>query len=425
MSQPLKPKFDFTILKNGPSDSRLGLLQTPHGTVETPAFIFCATRAAMKSLTIEQMRAANTQIILSNTYHLMLQPGPESMKLQGGLQKFTGWRGPMLTDSGGFQIFSLGSGNIADEIKGRRLLGQDKTLLEINEDGARFRSYIDGREYMLTPEESIRVQRHLGADLIVVLDECTPYHVDKSYTQASMQRSHRWALRSLEAYLAHDDGSQKLYGIVQGGVYPDLRKESVDFVNENPFFGHAVGGSLGASKEQMYDVVGYTMSMLSRERPVHLLGIGGIEDIFSGVLQGIDTFDCVHPTRIARHGGALVKPWNRDENVTREHLNLRNSRFKLDTNPLEPDCACDTCKNYTRGYIYHLLKTETTLAFTLLAQHNAFFMNDLMQQIRNALRDDKYPELRVTWGMDTRKSSFSLGSIIEESQSVKVLEETS
>lgn len=391
------PKFDFTILKNGPQASRAGLLQTPHGTIETPAFVFCATRAAMKSLTIEQLRTANTQIILSNTYHLMLQPGADNVAAQGGLQKFTGWRGPMLTDSGGFQIFSLGSGNVADEIKGRRLLGQDKTLLEINENGARFRSYINGGEYLLTPEESIRIQRCLGADLIVVLDECTPFHVDKSYTQASMERSHRWADRSLQAYMQHDDGSQKLYGIIQGGVYSDLRQQSAEFVNSRPFFGHAVGGSLGASKQQMYDIVALTMSMLVRDRPVHLLGIGGIEDIFNGVLQGIDTFDCVHPTRIARHGGALIKPWNRDEDAKREHANLRNSQYKLDQNPLEPDCGCATCANYTRGYIHHLLKTETALAFTLLAQHNAFFMNNLMQEIRNALHNDQFMELYRKW----------------------------
>lgn len=392
-----KPKFNFTLLKQGPDSARLGRLETPHGTIDTPAFIFCATRAAMKSLTIEQLRAANTQIILSNTYHLMLQPGSESVAAQGGLQKFTGWHGPMLTDSGGFQIFSLGSGNVADEIKGRRLMGQDKSLLEINENGARFRSYIDGSEYLLTPEESINIQRNLGADLIVVLDECTPFHVDKSYTKASMERSHRWAVRSLQEYLRGDDGTQKLYGIVQGGIYTDLRKESVDFVNSQPFFGHAVGGSLGASKQQMYDVVSYTMSMLSKDRPVHLLGIGGIQDIFNGVLQGIDTFDCVHPTRIARHGGALVKPWNRDPNLQREHINLRNSQYKVDLDPIENDCACATCKNHTRGYIYHLLKTETALAYTLIAQHNAFFMNDLMRRIRYALQNNQFMQLKQQW----------------------------
>ncbi len=391
MSQQ-QQKFNFDVLKNGPGASRLGLLQTPHGTVETPAFIFCATRAAMKSLTVDQLRTANTQIILSNTYHLMLQPGAESVQEQGGLQKFTGWRGPMLTDSGGFQIFSLGSGNVADEIKGRRLLGQQKTLLKIAEDGASFRSYVDGRLYHLTPEESIKIQRSLGADLIVVLDECTAYHVEKSYTQASMERSHRWAVRSLQEYLAHDDGSQKLYGIIQGGVYEDLRKESVEFVNSQPFFGHAIGGSLGATKQQMYDVVALTMSMLSKDRPTHLLGIGGVEDIFNGVLHGVDTFDCVHPTRVARHGGALVKPWNRTH-LKREYINLRNSQYKVDLEPIETDCTCATCATHTRGYIHHLLKTETALAFTLITQHNVFFMNDLMQRIRDALHKDQFNEL--------------------------------
>lgn len=393
MSTKEQQKFDFSILKQGPNAARTGKLVTPHGVIDTPAFIFCATKAAMKSLTIEQLRKANTQVILSNTYHLMLQPGADSVKAQGGLQKFTGWRGPMLTDSGGFQIFSLGSGNVADEIKGRRLLDQNKTLLNISEDGAKFKSYINGREYLLTPEESIRVQRNLGADLIVVLDECTPYHVEYEYTKSSMQRSHRWALRSLQEFKSHDDGSQKLYGIVQGGVYSDLRKESVDFVNSNEFFGNAVGGSLGADKQQMYDIVALTMSMLRNDRPTHLLGIGGIQDIFHGVLYGVDTFDCVHPTRIARHGGALVKPWNRIDSGQREHLNLRNAKYNLDQNPIESDCGCVTCGNYTRGYIHYLLKSEPVLAFTLLAQHNAFFMNDLMASIREAINNGTYLEL--------------------------------
>lgn len=393
-----KQKFNFEILKKGPQAARLGALQTPHGIIKTPAFIFCATKAGMKSLTIEQLRACDTQIILSNTYHLMLQPGPETVEQQGGLQKFSGWLGPMLTDSGGFQIFSLGHGNVADEIKGRGMNGREKTLLEVNEEGARFRSYINGKEYLLTPEESIRIQRLLGADLIVVLDECTAYHAGKLYTQASMERSHRWAIRSLNAYLAQDNGKQKLYGIVQGGVYADLRKISAEFLNEHPFFGHAVGGSLGANKREMYDVIALTMSYLSKDRPVHLLGIGGVEDIFQGVLQGIDTFDCVHPTRIARHGGALVKPWNRQDFNNREHLNLRNSQYRSDLNPIEPDCACATCANYTRGYLHHLLKTEIFLAFTLIAQHNAFFMNHLMKEIRLSLEQDKFLSLFKHWG---------------------------
>lgn len=390
--------FKFEIKKQGPGSMRLGRLKTPHGVIETPAFIFCATRAAMKSLTTEQLKACHTQIILSNTYHLMLQPGPEVVHHFGGLQKFMGWHGPMLTDSGGFQIFSLGHGSVADEIKGRRRTPGKTTLLNITEEGASFRSYINGKKYCLTPEESIRIQHYLGADLIVVLDECTPYHVDKSYTQESMERSHRWALRSLSTHQALDNGSQQLYGIIQGGTYPDLRKVSCDFVNSHPFFGHAIGGSLGSDKSQMADVVALTMSYLSKDRPVHLLGIGGVQDIFEGVLQGIDTFDCVHPTRVARHGGALVKPWNRsDHYITREHLNLKNSQYRLDEYPIEPDCNCSTCQNYSKGYLHHLFKTEVLLAFSLVSQHNAFFMNDLMAKIRLSIESDSFMDLFALW----------------------------
>jgi len=385
--------FNFKIKKLGPHLSRRGQLDTPHGRVETPAFIFCATKAAMKSLTVEQLRNSETQIILSNTYHLMLQPGAETVNHFGGLQTFTGWQGPMLTDSGGFQIFSLGHGSVADEIKGRQRGNRQKTLLKINEEGAYFRSYINGQEYLLTPEESIRIQKNLGADLIVVLDECTPFHVDKSYTQKSMQRSHRWALRCLEAYSAMDTGSQKLYGIIQGGTYPDLRRESAEFVNSQPFFGHAIGGSLGSDKVQMYEVIALTMSFLSKDRPIHLLGIGGIQDIFQGVLLGIDTFDCVHPTRVARHGGALVKPWNLSSDLNREHLNLRNSGYRLDKKPIEEECACNTCQQYTRGYLHYLLKAKEAVAYTLISEHNIYFMNSLMKQIRHALEQGTFMDL--------------------------------
>jgi queuine tRNA-ribosyltransferase len=386
--------FNFTITKST-SQGRLGTLTTPHGQIKTPAFIFCATKAVMKAVTPVQMRSANTQIILSNTYHLMLQPGGETVKKLGGLQKMTGWNGPMLTDSGGFQIFSLGHGSVASEVKGRRMTNRPKTLLRINEQGAKFKSYIDGRTYFLTPEESIRIQRNLGADLIVVLDECTPFHVDKTYTQESMRMSHRWALRSLHEWQTHDDGSQKLYGIIQGGVYPQLRQESCEFVNDHNFFGIAVGGSLGAHKDQMHDVVSFTMAMVRRDRPVHLLGIGGISDIFAGVKQGIDTFDCVHPTRLARHGGALVKPANNQS--TREHINLRNSIYRDDDQPIEKDCGCETCTWASKGYIHHLLKAQEMVAYTLVSIHNIYFMNQLMHAIREALASNTLDQCQKEW----------------------------
>ncbi len=389
--------FSFSYQKTGMDQARLGALVTPHGVVETPAFIFCATKAAIKGLTVEQMRQAGTQIILSNTYHLLLQPGPEIVQKMGGLQKFTGWRGPMLTDSGGFQIFSLGHGSVASEIKGKRLTHRPKTLLKITEEGARFRSYLDGREYLLTPEKSIQIQQALGADLIVVLDECTPYHVDRTYTARSMDLSHRWALRSLQEFnrSVHSD-RQRLYGIIQGGVYPDLRRQGCDFVNSQPFFGHAIGGSLGACKTQMQEVVALATEHLDPQRPIHLLGIGGISDILSGVEKGIDTFDCVHPTRLARHGGAFVRPLH-NPHPHREHINLRNSVYAQDETPIEPDCPCHTCLTYSKAYLHHLLKAQELIGHTLISLHNVQFMNRLMSAIRQSLADQTFVQEKKRW----------------------------
>lgn len=379
--------FAFDIIhRDSNSSARLGILRTPHGDVETPNFIFCATKASIKGVMPDQMRDCGTQIILSNTYHLMLQPGGEIVEKMGGLQKYTGWNGPMFTDSGGFQIFSLGHGSVASEIKGKRGNSRPKTIKKITENGAEFKSYINGDIHVLTPEKSIQVQKQLGADLIVVLDECTPYHVDKSYTERSMHLSHRWALRSLQEFLKGDDGRQALYGIVQGGVYEDLRKEAASFVNDNHFFAHAIGGSLGASKSQMYDVVGTTMSMLSKERPVHLLGIGGIRDIFYGIRQGIDTFDCVHPTRLARHAGALVK------GQEKEHISLMNSKFKDDSSPIDEDCNCRTCKTFSRSYLHHLFKAKEFLGMQAVTIHNVYFMNELMKDIRESIKSSTIDE---------------------------------
>lgn len=389
--------FSFNCFYPNPNHKmRLGELKTPNGTVSTPAFIFCATKAAIKGINPSQMAEEGTQFILSNTYHLMLQPGPEIISKAGGLHKFMGWKGPMLTDSGGFQIFSLGHGSVASEIKGKRMSNRPKTLLKINEEGAKFKSYVDGKTYFLSPERSIEIQRMLGPDFIVVLDECTPFHVDKKYTMNSMRMSHRWATRSLNEYTKHDNGTQKLYGIIQGGIYEDLRKESCEYVNSQNFYGHAIGGSLGADKSQMYDVVAYTTSLLSPDRPIHLLGIGGISDIFNGVEHGIDTFDCVHPTRLARHGGALVKPENRNVEK-KEHINLNNSCFKQDFTPIEPDCECHTCKNYTKAYIHHLLKAKELLAASLLTLHNVHFMNKLMKNIRDSIKENRFFEEKKKW----------------------------
>ena len=431
--------FEVTQADKGDNAQRLGVLRCPHGVVETPNFVFCATKAAMKAVTPAILREEGTQFILSNTYHLMLTPGSKTVQKMGGLQKFTGWRGPMLTDSGGYQIFSMGYGSVASEIKGNRnteSLGWEQTLISIDEDGAKFRSYVDGSIHYLTPEKSITIQRELGADFILVLDECTPFNVDKQYTKDSMRRSHRWSKRSLEEFQRGSDGTQALYGIIQGGVYDDLRDESIRFVNSNPFFGVAIGGSLGANKTTMHDIVAYTRSRIEGQRPVHLLGIGGVRDIFNGVRYGIDTFDCVHPTRLGRHGGALVKrqfwdeeqlPEELDTPMTRalerkvakalakgkpytpkktkkrfeltvkEHVNVRTSRFANDPRPLDESCECYTCKNFSRGYLHHLFKAKESLGGTLVTAHNIHFMNRLMKDIRGGIKTDSLDEVERDW----------------------------
>ncbi|MCC2646718.1 MAG: queuine tRNA-ribosyltransferase [Rickettsiaceae bacterium] len=396
------PNFDFIVTKkDSNSSARLGTLKTPHGSIQTPAFIFCATKAAIKGAFPQQIKEADTQVILSNTYHLMLQPGGDVVEKLGGLHKMMGWNGPMLTDSGGYQIFSLGYGSVSNEIKGKRGGTRPRTLLKIDEKGAVFKSYLDGSKQILTPEKSIHIQRQLGADLIVVLDECTPFHVDKSYTANSMRMSHRWAVRSLEEFKRGNDHKQALYGIIQGGVYEDLRAESAQFINDQEFFGIAVGGSLGASKEQMHGIVSRTMSILHPSRPVHLLGIGGVSDIFNGVAAGIDSFDCVHPTRLARHGGALVpvtlKLAEEDKDIKNEHFNLRNGRFRLDERPIDPDCPCATCKSFSRGYIHHLFKAQEMLALQALTIHNIHFMNRLMTAIRTSIAEGLFAEERKKW----------------------------
>lgn len=409
------PNFSFKIThRSSENKARLGELVTPHGTVKTPAFIFCATKAAIKAVSPCDMKASGTQFILSNTYHLMLQPGPAVVEKLGGLHRFMGWDGPMLTDSGGFQIFSLGHGSVADEIKGRRSGYSSKTLLKVTEEGALFRSYLDGSMHLLTPERSIDIQRSLGADLVVVLDECTPFHVNKEYTQRSMEMSHRWAYRSLQEFERGNDGRQALYGIVQGGVYRDLRRESCDFVNNQPFFGQAIGGSLGADKTQMKEVVALATEQLNSERPTHLLGIGGICDIFEGVAKGIDTFDCVHPTRLARHGGALVRPHNLPEGKGSDHINLKNGIFRESEEPIESDCPCSVCQKYSKGYLHHLLKARELLAYQFISIHNVAFMNRLMLAIRKAIQNNTLAAERKHWLLSEESPMFARSTSVLE-----------
>ncbi len=384
------PNFNFEITHRDPKNrARIGRLTTPHGTIETPNYIFCGTKAASKNVSPVQMREAKTDIILSNTYHLMIQPGAELIEKMGGLHKFMQWDGPMMTDSGGFQIFSMGHGGVADEIKGRNR-GSEKSLLKITEEGARFRSYKDGAMLHLTPESSIDIQRRMGADLIYQFDECTPYHVERSYTENAMHRSHRWGDRSLAEFDRGHDGRQALYGIVSGGVYEDLRAQSCAWTKDRPFFGTAIGDCLGGSVEEFYEIVSWCMPQIHQERPVHLLGIGAIRDVFTCVRLGIDTFDCVSPTRIARHGWALTRGGE-------GRINLRNAQYREDPAPLDPSLGVYASANFSKAYLYHLFKAGEMLGMNLVAQHNVAVINRLMREVRAAIRDGSLDALEREW----------------------------
>lgn len=385
------PGFGFDILHDDPnSKARVGRLTTPHGVIETPNYIFCGTKGAIKNLSPMQMREAQTDIILANTYHLMIQPGADLVEKMGGLHNFNRWDGPMMTDSGGFQIFSMGHGSVADEIKGRNK-SREASLLKITEEGARFRAYTDGRMITLTPEGSMDIQRKLGADLIYQFDECTAYHVDRDYTAKSMDRSHRWGDRSLVAFEKTHDGRQALYGITQGGVYEDLRAASCEWLNDRPFFGQAVGGSLGGSEDEMYEVVNMCMTRLRPERPTHLLGIGRIIDVFNFVRLGIDTFDCVSPTRIARHGWALQR------GNPEERINLRNAKFRDDPEPLDPSLGIPASSEFSKAYIHHLIRSGEMLGMQIVAQHNVAVINRLMREVRAAIRNGTLDALQQEW----------------------------
>ncbi|HCM83159.1 MAG TPA: tRNA guanosine(34) transglycosylase Tgt [Alphaproteobacteria bacterium] len=387
-------KFAFDILHQDKNTrARIGRLTTPHGSIETPNFIFCATKAAMKACGPHDLCALGVDIILSNTYHLLIQPGSELVQKMGGLHDFMQWQGPMLTDSGGYQIFAMGHGSISAEIKRKSISGRRKTLSKITEDGALFQSYTDGKEIFLTPESSIQIQRELGADLIVMLDECTPFHVDKEYTARSMRMTHRWGDRCLAEFNRSDDGRQQLYGIVQGGVYPDLRREAAEYTASRPFFGTAVGGCLGDTKNAIIEIANYAMPYVAPDRPTHLLGIGGIEEIIRGVMLGIDTFDCVSPTRMARHGWALApfEPAGR--------INIRNAQHREDHNPLDTTLNNPASSQFSRAYLHHLFRAGEMLGMQLLTQHNIAVMVRLMAEVRAAIRAGDMAGLAARYGV--------------------------
>jgi queuine tRNA-ribosyltransferase len=321
----------------------------------------------------------------------MLQPGADLVEKMGGLHQFMRWDGPMLTDSGGFQIFAMGEGVVADELKSRHKTARARTLLKITEDGATFRSYLDGAIHHLTPEGAMDIQRKLGPDFVVALDECTATHTDKEYNARSMAMSHRWGDRSLAQFARHDNGAQAVYGVVQGGVYHDLRAESGQYTASRDYFGTAIGGAFGNKQADFFEIVAVTMPHLHSGRPIHLLGIGEFIDIFECVKMGVDTFDCVSPTRIARHGWALMK------GVPGGRFNMRNARFRDDPAPLDETMPFMCSNGYSRAYIHHLFKAGEILGMQILAQHNVAVMSRLAREVRTAVRDGTLDALQKEW----------------------------
>jgi queuine tRNA-ribosyltransferase len=360
--------------------ARAGILHTAHGQVQTPAFIPLATKGTVRSLESREVAELGYELILGNTYHLFVSPGPERIAAAEGLHGFMGWGRALITDSGGFQVFSLAHGGVANEVKGKgRPGGERGSVVSIGEEGVRFRSYRDGSALFLSPEVSMEVQAKLGSDIALVFDECTPYHADREYTARSMDRTHRWLGRCLEWHERHGPERQAVFGIVQGGVHEDLRRLSAQAVSEAGVDGLAIGGTLGRDKEEMHGVLELTAPLLPEEAPKHLLGIGDIDDLLAGIALGLDVFDCAIPTRLARHGTALVP-----DPENRFRLDLRKS-WRGDRNPIVDGCPCPACLRHDRDYLSYLSRAEELTAVRLLCLHNLTYLHQLMTHTRGAI----------------------------------------
>ena len=346
--------------------ARRGRVTTPHGVIETPVFMPVGTAATVKAMRPEEIKEMGAEIVLSNTYHLYLRPGHEVVKAAGGLHKFMNWDRPILTDSGGFQVFSLGA------------------MRKIREEGVEFRSHIDGSRHMLSPEKSMEIQNALGSDIIMAFDECAPYPADRKYVKDSLERTTRWLKRCKEYH--KDTERQSLFGIMQGGMYKDLRRESAEQIVELDLPGYAIGGlSVGEPKEIMYDVMDECVDYLPKEKPRYLMGVGSPDCLFEGVERGIDMFDCVLPTRIARHGMAMT---------SQGRVNIKNARYERDFTPLDPECDCYTCRNYSKAYLRHLFKADEILSSMLMTNHNLHFLVKTMQNIRKSIEEDRFLEYK-------------------------------
>lgn len=362
--------------------ARLGRLHTPHGIIDTPAFMPVGTQATVKTMSPEELKVMDAQIILSNTYHLFLRPGHDIVKEAGGLHKFMNWDRPILTDSGGFQVFSL-----ADTRK-------------ITEEGVEFRSHLNGDKLFIAPETSIEIQNALGADIIMAFDECAPYPAEHDYCLKSLERTSRWAERCIKAHQRPDD--QALFGIVQGGMYADLRRMSAEHLTSMDFPGYAIGGlSVGEPKPLLYEMLEATVPMLPVNKARYLMGVGSPDALLDGSIRGVDMFDCVLPTRIARNGTIMS---------SQGRLNIRNAQYSRDYGPLDPACTCYTCTNYSRAYIRHLIKAEEMFGMRLTTNHNLHFLLEMMREVRKAILEDRLLDYRnhffAQYGLDHNDRGF-------------------
>jgi queuine tRNA-ribosyltransferase len=377
----------FQIRTRDPSSrARTGVLRLAHGEVRTPAFVPLATKAVVKTLEVREAAELGFDMVLGNTFHLFLTPGHELISQLGGIHRFMRWDRPVITDSGGFQVFSMGHGTVADEIKGRAAQAaaageRSGAILKIEEEGVTFRSYLDGSTMFMGPETSMAVQAALNSDIALVFDECTPFHGGRDYTARSTERTHRWLDRCLAWHAEHGPVGQVVYGIVQGGVEEDLRRGSAQEVAARPVGGIAIGGTLGQDKAQMFEVVEWTVQELDEQRPRHLLGIGEVDDLMRGVELGMDTFDCAMPTRIGRHGMAVVP-----EPAARWRVDLAKGRFREADEPVLEGCPCPACAHgYSRAYLHYLLKAHELTAQRLLTIHNLAYLQHLMAALRDAI----------------------------------------
>lgn len=384
--------------KSTECQARTGVMHTDHGDIETPIFMPVGTKATVKSLDTQDLENIDAQIILANTYHLHLRPGEDLVHKMGGVHTFMNWNKPMLTDSGGFQVFSLG---LQKELTNKN----GEKLVSIDENGVNFRSHIDGSKHRFTPESAIEIQHKLGADIIMAFDECTPDDASEEYAREALDRTHRWAKESLEAHQTFSKKQfhkhkQFLFGIVQGAKHKELREESAAFISSLDFDGIAIGGeSIGYNMDATKDILDWVNPLIPEEKPHYTMGVGLMpSDLFEVVERGVDMFDCVSPTRVARNGTLFISPEEREKLGTdKQTLSITNAQFREDASPIDCACSCFTCTHHTRAYLQHLFKENELLAYRLATLHNLHFLHHLMTQMRDAITEDRFLDLKKKW----------------------------